>query len=228
MVIGYLRVSTDKQTIENQRFEIQKFAKGRNWTVGKWIEETASGTKKVSERQLGKAIKRVRKGDTLITSELSRIGRNLLEVMSFLNYCMLNDITVIAIKEDYELGNDLSAKVLAFAFSLSAEIERNLLSMRTREALEKKLEGVKLGRPKGSKSSHYKLSGQEAYIKQSLNYKRSLKEISKRLEVSRQTLRDFMKKNPSYYTDNYESCENFTEYQPQNLKPIAKAQKKKK
>ena len=138
MVIGYLRVSTDKQTIENQRFEIQKFAKGRNWTVGKWIEETASGTKKVSERQLGKAIKRVRKGDTLITSELSRVGRNLLEVMSFLNYCMLNDITVIAIKEDYELGNDLSAKVLAFAFSLSAEIERNLLSMRTREALEKK------------------------------------------------------------------------------------------
>lgn len=138
MVIGYLRVSTDKQTIENQRFEIQKFAKGRNWTVGKWIEETASDTKKVSERQLGKAIKRVRKGDTLITSELSRVGRNLLEVMSFLNYCMLNDITVIAIKEDYELGNDLSAKVLAFAFSLSAEIERNLLSMRTREALEKK------------------------------------------------------------------------------------------
>lgn len=138
MIVGYLRVSTDKQSIENQRFEIQKYAAERNWTVNKWVEETVSGTKKVSERQLGKAVKRIRKGDILITSELSRLGRNLMEVMSFLNGCMTSGIIVISIKEHYELGHDLSAKVLAFAFSLSAEIERKLISMRTREALEKK------------------------------------------------------------------------------------------
>lgn len=138
MIVGYLRVSTDKQSTENQRFEIKRFSKEKNLKVDLWIEEKVSGCKKVSARKLGKVFRQIKKGDTLITSELSRLGRNLMQVMSFLYQCMEKEIIVMTVKERYELGNNINSKILAFAFSLSAEIERNLISMRTREALQKK------------------------------------------------------------------------------------------
>ena len=150
MIYGYVRVSTDKQSTENQRFEIGKFAKAKSMRIDRWVEETISGTTDVAERQLGRLIKQIRKGDILVTTELSRLGRNLMQVMSFLHQCMERDIFVITVKERYELGNNINSKILAFAFSLSAEIERNLISQRTKEALaRKKKEGTKLGRPKG-------------------------------------------------------------------------------
>nr|WP_129732611.1 master DNA invertase Mpi family serine-type recombinase [Parabacteroides goldsteinii] len=159
MIYGYVRVSTDKQSTENQRFEIEKFAKVKNMRIDRWVEETISGTTDVAERQLGRLIKQIRKGDVLVTTELSRLGRNLMQVMSFLHQCMEKDIFVLTVKERYELGNNINSKILAFAFSLSAEIERNLISQRTKEALaRKKKEGTKLGRPKGGKSELYKLS----------------------------------------------------------------------
>jgi len=148
MTYGYIRVSTDKQTVENQRFEISKFCEKNNTPIDKWFEETISGTKAVKDRELGKLLKKMHKGDILICPELSRLGRNLLMIMSILNACMEKEVQVWAIKEDYKLGNDISSKVLAFAFGLSAEIERNLISQRTKEALaRKKAEGFKLGRP---------------------------------------------------------------------------------
>lgn len=157
MIYGYIRVSTDKQTVENQRFEIENYCKERNLLVASWIEETISGTKKVDERKLGKLLGKVKKGDIIICAELSRLGRNMFMIMSILNYCMENEIKVWTIKDGYKLGDDLTSKVLAFAFGLSAEIERNLISQRTKEALaRKKAEGVQLGRPKGKKSTHYK------------------------------------------------------------------------
>ena len=125
MVYGYVRVSTDKQTTENQRFEIEKFTKSRNMRIDRWVDETISGTKVIADRQLGKLLKQIRKGDILITTELSRLGRNLMQVMSFLHQCMERDIIVFTVKEGYELGNNINSKILAFAFSLSAEIERN-------------------------------------------------------------------------------------------------------
>lgn len=134
MVYGYVRVSTDKQTTENQRFEIEKFTKSRNMRIDRWVDETISGTKVIADRQLGKLLKQIRKGDILITTELSRLGRNLMQVMSFLHKCMERDIIVFTVKEGYELGNNINSKILAFAFSLSAEIERNLISQRTKEA----------------------------------------------------------------------------------------------
>lgn len=196
MIYGYIRVSTDKQTVENQRYEINQFC-GRNVIViDKWIEETISGSKKVNDRKLGKLLKRMKKDDVLICSELSRLGRNLLMIMGILNECMNREIQVWTIKDHYRLGSDINSKVLAFAFGLSAEIERNLISQRTKEALaRKRAEGVILGRPKGSKSSKTKLSGQEKKIKQFLDKKVSYSAIGRVLGVHRLTVTSFVKQH---------------------------------
>ena len=202
MIYGYVRVSTDKQSTENQRFEIENYSKEKGFRIERWIDETISGTTNVSDRQLGRLLKQIRKGDTLITTELSRLGRNLMQVMGFLHQCMERDIIVFTVKERYELGNmrlaarpvGAASKILAFAFSLSAEIERNLISQRTREALaRKKAEGKKLGRPKGKKKINTKLSGKENIILKMINEKYLMNEIAEKFGVSRQTLRDFLR-----------------------------------
>ena len=117
-----------------------------------WIEETISGTKAYNKRALGKLLSKVKEGDLIICSELSRLGRNLFMIMEILNICLARNCKVWTIKDNYRLGDDIQSKVLAFAFGLSAEIERNLISQRTKEALARKREeGVILGRPKGAK-----------------------------------------------------------------------------
>lgn len=154
MIYGYIRVSSDKQTVENQRYEIIRFCKKQNMNIDGWIEETISGTRKYDKRALGKLLRRVKTGDMIICSELSRLGRNLFMIMDILYICMNKGCRVWTIKDNYRLGDDIQSKVLAFAFGLSAEIERNLISSRTKEALaRKKAEGVSLGRPKGQRSS---------------------------------------------------------------------------
>src|SRR5690606_25931287 len=194
MIYGYIRVSTDKQTVENQRYEINSFCERQEIVVNKWIEETISGGKKVEERKLGKLLKKMKKEDILICSELSRLGRNLLMIMGILNECMNRDIQVWTIKDNYRLGSDINSKVLAFAFGLSAEIERNLISQRTKEALaRKKAEGVILGRPKGRKSSKTKLTGQEKKIQELLDKKVSYSAIGRILGVHRLTVSSFVK-----------------------------------
>lgn len=194
MIYGYIRVSTDKQTVENQRFEINNFCEKQDIVVNKWIEETISGSKSVDERQLGKLLKKMKKGDILICSELSRLGRNLLMIMGVLNECMNRDINVWTIKDNYRLGSDINSKVLAFAFGLSAEIERNLISQRTKEALaRKKAEGVILGRPVGRKSSKTKLTGQEKRISELLEKRVSHSAIGRILGVHRLTVAKFVK-----------------------------------
>lgn len=194
MIYGYIRVSTDKQTVENQRYEINNFCERQEIVVNKWIEETISGGKKVEERKLGKLLKKMKKEDILICSELSRLGRNLLMIMGILNECMNRDIQVWTIKDNYRLGSDINSKVLAFAFGLSAEIERNLISQRTKEALaRKRAEGVVLGRPKGSKSKKTKLTGQEKKIQELLDKKVSYSAIGRILGVHRLTVSNFVK-----------------------------------
>lgn len=151
--------------------------------------------KSVEERQLGKLLKRMKKGDILICSELSRLGRNLLMIMAILNECMKNDIQVWTIKDNYRLGSDISSKVLAFAFGLSAEIERNLISQRTKEALaRKKAEGVFIGRPKGSLSKKVKLTGKEKDIQKYIKQGMSQRQISEKLGVSKGTVNRFIKR----------------------------------
>lgn len=153
MIYGYIRVSTDRQTTKNQKHEIEKFCKKEKIHIDQWIMETISGTKDLNKRELGKLLKSLEKNDILIASELSRLGRNLLQVMSILHYCMNKDIQVWTIKDRYRLGADIQSKVLAFAFGLSAEIERNLISQRTKEALDRiKSEGKHVGRPMGKRN----------------------------------------------------------------------------
>lgn len=196
MIYGYIRVSSDKQTVENQRFEINNFCEREQLTIDGWIEETISGTKAYNKRQLGALLKRIKKDDLIICAELSRLGRNLFMIMEILNICMSKEAKVWTIKDNYRLGDDIQSKVLAFAFGLSAEIERNLISQRTKEALaRKRAEGVILGRPKGRKSSpdKYKLSGKETLIHELLQAGVSKRKVANICKVDRNTLDRFLK-----------------------------------
>lgn len=194
MVIGYIRVSTDKQSTENQRYEILKFADEHEWVIDEWIEESVSGMKNVKGGKLGTLLKGMEAWDTLVVTELSRIGRSLMEVMSVLHDCMEREIKVFTCKERYELGNNINSKVLAFAFSLSAEIERNLISQRTKETLARiKHEGKSLGRPKGSRNKLTKLTGKEPIIKELLEKRVSLSAIGRMMNVNRMNVLNFIK-----------------------------------
>jgi DNA invertase Pin-like site-specific DNA recombinase len=196
MIYGYIRVSTDKQTVENQRYEINNFCKKESLLVDKWIEETVSGTVKVENRTLGKLLKKMKKDDIIIASELSRLGRSLFMIMSILNQCMQTEVQVWTIKDNFRLGTDISSKVLAFAFGLSAEIERNLISQRTKEALaRKKAEGFILGRRVGCLSSKTKLTGSEEKIRKLLKLDISYSAIARILKVHRLTVSDFAKRH---------------------------------
>ena len=193
MNYGYIRVSSDKQTVENQRYEIIRFCESQGITVDGWIEETVSGTKNYDKRELGSLLGKVKAGDLIICSELSRLGRNLFMIMEILNQCMTKDCRVWTIKDGYRLGDDIQSKVLAFAFGLSAEIERNLISQRTKEALaRKKAEGVVLGRPVGRKSSHVKLTGKEEVIRVLRLEGVSICEIARIFKVNRNTVSKFI------------------------------------
>lgn len=194
MIYAYLRVSSDKQTVDNQRYEILKYADSKKLSIDRWIEETVSGTKKAEHRKLGPSLNAMQNADLLIVSELSRLGRNLMEVMSILYTCMEKEVKVFTVKEKYELGNNINSKVLALAFSLSADIERQLISQRTKEALaRKKAEGKKLGRPKGSLSKNTKLSGKEQQIIELLDKKVSYSAIGRIMGVNRITVMQFVK-----------------------------------
>lgn len=179
----YIWVSSDKQTIENQRFEIENFSKENGLSIDGWIEETISGLKNYDKRELGELLEKVKEDDLIICTEI-------------LSLCMKKNCKVWTIKDNYRLGDDIQSKVLAFAFGLSAEIERNLISQRTKEALaRKKSEGIKLGRPKGRKSSHYKLTGMEETIRVFREKGVSKTEIARIFKVHRNTVDSFIKRN---------------------------------
>lgn len=193
MTYSDLRVSCLKQNITNQRFEVEKYAKENGIVIDAWITETISGTKRYNDRKLGKLLKRLKKNDTLILPELSRLGRSLMEIFSILNMCLEKEVNIIAIKENYKLTNTLEAKVIAFAFSIASEVERRLISLRTREALaRKKAEGIKLGRPKNVSS---KLKGKESEIKELISSGIPKIQICKKFKISRSTLYKFICKN---------------------------------
>lgn len=191
MIYGYIRVSTDRQTVENQRFEIVNFCQRHNLPIDGWIEETISGTKAYDKRALGRLIRRIHRNDTIICTELSRLGRNLFMIMEILNVCMRKECRVWTTKDRYRLGDDIQSKVLAFAFGLSAEIERNLISQRTKEALaRKKAEGITLGRPHGARTAptHRKLYPHREQLFAMYAQGCSVSALARRFHVSRSTI----------------------------------------
>lgn len=195
-IFGYIRVSTDKQTTENQRFEIERHLCTQGIAVDIWINETVSGTVDFKKRQLGKVMKRIKSGDVLVCSELSRLGRNLFQIMTILNFCMTKNAQVWTIKESYRLGTDLQSKILAFAFGISAELERVLISQRTKEALNlRKAQGKPVGRQPGAMNKRHILDGREKQIETLLKQGISKSKITKILKIGSSTLYSFLRKN---------------------------------
>ena len=138
MVYAYLRVSTDKQDYEVQKMGVDDFAKNHGWSIDEYItDDGVSGAKAPNKRHLGTLLEKLKKGDTLIAAEISRLGRDLLMVMEILNHCMMVGCIVYTVKDNYILGDDVQSKVLAFAFGLSAEIERKMIQARTIEGLKR-------------------------------------------------------------------------------------------
>ena len=191
--IGYIRVSSNKQTLEHQRFEIENFAKNEGFTIDTWVEEKISSRKALKTRKLGALLENLQENDILISCEISRLGRSLLEVMRILETCLNKNCQVWTLKENYRLGNDIQSKVLAFAFGLAAEIERKLISDRTKASLANiKANGKKLGRPFTAESKKLKLSKNAKRIEKLLDKGLSKSEIARILGVTRGTLRRYL------------------------------------
>ena len=192
-VIGYIRVSSNKQTCEHQHFEIEQFAHLNNIVVDRWVEETISSRKALNKRQLGQLLDELQPNDILIAAEISRLGRSLLEVMRILENCLNKNCQVWTIKENYRLGNDIQSKVMAFAFGLSAEIERNLISQRTKASLENvKSKGKRLGRPFSAQSRKLKLSRNTKKVKELLDMGLTKYRIAKIMQVKQTTVSRFI------------------------------------
>jgi DNA invertase Pin-like site-specific DNA recombinase len=194
MIYGYVRVSTDKQDCENQKLSIEAKAKCLGVSIEKYIQDSGiSGTIEPNERALGGCLKKLQSGDIIICSELSRLGRKLFMIMRILEHCMNCGAKVYTIKDGYELGDNIQSKVLAFAFGISAEIERNLISMRTKEALAiRRAAGVVLGRPTGSKNKRKKLDGRQDEINYMLKSGMPKIKIASKMKVSLPTLYNFI------------------------------------
>ncbi len=194
-IIGYIRVSSNKQTVEHQRYEMKRFALKNNLKINRWIEETISSRQTLTKRKLGQLLDTLHDGDILISCEISRLGRSLLEVMRILETCLNKNCQVWTIKENYRLGNDIQSKVMAFAFGLAAEIERNLISERTRSSLANiKAAGKKLGRPISPESKRMKLSSNTDKIQGLLIQGFSKSEIARLMHTERHTIRRFIRR----------------------------------
>lgn len=194
-VIAYIRKSTDKQSFEHQEYEIEQYAEKHNLKIDRWVEENISSRKELKKRQLGKLLEELQDGDILIATEISRLGRSLLEVMGILQTCLEKNCQVWTIKESYNLKNDLQSQLLAAVFTIGVSIERSLLSQRTKTALDaKKAAGVKLGRPFGAESQKLKLSKNTKRIRDLLDKKVSKNQIARIMGVQKITLRRFIKR----------------------------------
>lgn len=148
-------MSSDEQDVNSQKQGVEQFAKDKGWAIGKYItDEGVSGGKDPDKRNLGPLLKCVQKDDVIICSEISRLGRDLYMVMDILHFCMEQGCIIYTVKDKFILGDDIQSKVLAFAFGLSAEIERQMIRQRTKEGLKLRVkQGILLGRPPGRQLS---------------------------------------------------------------------------
>lgn len=201
MVIAYLRVSTSRQHIENQRSEINRYALAKGITVHRWITDTISGKTESKKRNLGKILSRLKKGDTLIVTELSRLSRSLHEIMQIMKFCVDNNVEIHSTKDGYVFDDSINSKVLSFAFGLAAEIEHKLISQRTREAMAlRKSEGKHMGRRKGSGEKMRILVDNKGEILKLLKTGRPLIQICREYKTSYETFYRFRDNYPEIAT----------------------------
>ena len=192
-VYAYIRVSTEMQSYASQEYEIKRWCNGKSISVDKWVSESVSGTIQVEKRNLGKMIKNMKRGDLLVCTELSRLGRNMLMIMGILNQCSQKGISIHTIKDNFDLTDNINSKIIAFAFALAAEIERNLISQRTKEALAvKKMEGIRLGRPPGRSKKRDDFIQNQENILRMLRQGLSLTRIAKIYGIHRNTMRKYI------------------------------------
>ena len=193
-VIGYLRVSTIDQDTEKNKADVLHFANDRKLGPVEWIEEKVSGTKDWKKRKLGEVLETLREGDIIITPELSRLGRSTLQVLEVIKTAKEKGISVHAIKGGWSLNGSMESKVLLTVFAMVAEIERDLISARTKEGMAaRKASGVKMGRPKGPGKS--KLDKYRPEIEALLSNGSSKKFVSKRYDCTEATLYNWLDKN---------------------------------
>jgi len=192
--IGYLRVSTNEQDLEKNKADILHLANDKNLGRVQWIEEKISGRVHWKKRKISDIINELQPGDNLIVSELSRLGRSMLECMEILSIALHKGIRIYAIKGNWQLDSSIQSKIIAMAFSMATEIERELISQRTKEALRTKVEkGVKLGRPRGTGKS--KLDQYRPEIEALLANGSAQKFIAKRYRTSESNLLRWIRKH---------------------------------
>lgn len=194
MIYGYLRVSSDEQDVNSQRQGVEQFAKDKGLNIEQYItDEGVSGGKDPDKRNLGPLLKKLKKGDVVIASEISRLGRDLYMVMDILHFCMKQEVVIYTVKDRFVLGDDIQSKVLAFAFGLAAEIERQMIRQRTTEGLRLRMKmGVLMGRPPRRRTQGGKIwdkmHKQKDWIMASLDNGLSANLIAKKLKIDRNTL----------------------------------------
>jgi DNA invertase Pin-like site-specific DNA recombinase len=191
--IGYIRVSTLDQDPKKNKADILHFANDKNMGKVEFIEEQVSGKISWRKRKIANILEELQKDDNLIVSELSRLGRTMLEIMEILSISKNKGINIYALKGNWQLDSSIQSSIIAMAFSMAAEIERELISSRTKEALaSRKKAGVKLGRPKGVGKS--KLDKYKPEIEALLINGSTQKFIANRYEVTEATMSSWVKK----------------------------------
>lgn len=192
---AYLRVSTDDQDVANQKHGILEYANSRNISGLTFVEDTASGRKKWKDRKLGELLNSLSPNDNIVFAEVSRMARSTLQILEILEYCTEREINVYIAKQNMAIDGSLQSKITATVLGLAAEIEREFISMRTKEALAaRKAAGVVLGRPKGAPIIN-KLDKHRKTIEGYLDKDLSVRAIAKVLDVPHSTVNDYVKKN---------------------------------
>ena len=192
----YLRVSTTVQDTQNQLHGIETYCQDRGIDPDRVVEDTASGNVDWRARKIGEVLLASTRGDVILVAEVSRLARNTLQVLEILKLASERQVSVVVVKNGLTFDNSMQSKITATILGLAAEIERDFISLRTREALAKrKASGKRLGRPPGARAKHYKLDEKRSEIEryQKLGINRTA--IAKLVGVSRPTLRLWMERN---------------------------------
>lgn len=195
MIYGYIRVSTEKQGTQVQQYEIEQYCIRNGVTINSWINETISGAKELKKRKMNSLLRKLKSGDTIICTEISRLGRSMQIVWYIMDICLKKKVTIISLKENYRLSNDPMSKFILSVYSYAAETERILISERTKEGLAaRKREGIKLGRPFGAESKTLKLDKYRIRIEKMLKNGSTKVAIARACHVNPSTLYDYLKR----------------------------------